>query len=222
MGSYSRSNSIASNARSEQYHNWRKLLDAITRRLISLGGISVIVAVVLILFYLVYVVFPLFLPATSEHRALGQKTAWEDAPPLYVGVEEQIEVGFRIGKSGRAEFFDISGLAEITSTQLAPPGGELQAAAETTQNPGSVAVIDARGNVLLLQHRYETSFADGVENRKVIPSLHFPYGEQWRSLGEGEDSWLLAYSESETGLILAAAGSRSLHRYEPVADGPGQ
>ncbi|MBT8062781.1 MAG: ABC transporter permease subunit [Xanthomonadales bacterium] len=210
MSAFPRSEGLAGSGRSERFHRWRKLLDSITRRLISVGGISVIVAVVLILFYLVYVVFPLFLPATSEYESLGHNPAWQNTEPLYVGVEEQIEVGFSIGRNGRIGFFDIDGLAQIEMTQLEPPGGELQAVAEAIQDPGAVAVMDVSGNVLLLQHRYETSFADGVENRRVIPSIEYPYGAQWRALSNGQAARLLAYSEDDTRLVLASAGASSL------------
>ena len=65
-------------ARSARYHLMRSRKDIAARWLIRIGGISVILAVVLILFYLLTVVFPLFTPASTHLEPLGSQSAWRN------------------------------------------------------------------------------------------------------------------------------------------------
>ena len=57
---------ILESVRSEQFHLWRSRKDLAVKWLIAVGGVGVILAVVMIFFYLLWVVFPLFMPASSE------------------------------------------------------------------------------------------------------------------------------------------------------------
>ena len=63
------------------------------RWLIAVGGIGVILAVVLIFFYLLWVVFPLFLPASSHVGENRVMPGWSGSEPVYLSIEEQQEVG---------------------------------------------------------------------------------------------------------------------------------
>ncbi|MDD1632346.1 MAG: phosphate ABC transporter permease, partial [Methylococcaceae bacterium] len=77
------------------HERWRLIKDSIARYGVIAGGLGVILAVVMIFFYLLYVVFPLFLSATAEpvsqydvpESALGKTVLME--------IEEQNEVAVR-------------------------------------------------------------------------------------------------------------------------------
>ena len=56
---------------------------------IAVGGIGVIGAVVLIFFYLVWVVFPLFVSAETRLADEWQAPDWGNATTLYLAVDEQ-------------------------------------------------------------------------------------------------------------------------------------
>src|SRR3990172_3542599 len=81
----------------------RALRDVLTRYLMAIGGVSVILAIALIAFYLVYVVLPMFLPAKisrlSAYPVPGLGETWHYA------MEEQHEIGLRINSRGEAIFF---------------------------------------------------------------------------------------------------------------------
>ncbi|NND45250.1 MAG: hypothetical protein HKN58_07995, partial [Xanthomonadales bacterium] len=205
MKSLPRSAGGAGYARSERYHRWRKTLDALTRRLISLGGISVILAVVLILFYLVYVVIPLFLPASAERESLGQRAEWAGQQVLYSAVEEQLEVGLRVNTDGTAEFYRLEGLGRVSTQRLLPEGQRLVAATEASQGNGAIAVASESGDYLVFRHRYETNFDDGVALRTVVPTIEYPYGQVWRPLTNGEQITSLAVSDGDDAVVIAAA-----------------
>ncbi len=54
--------------RSDQCRRWRRRKDRLARDTIALGGVAVILAVVLILFCLLWVVFPRFLPTDGARQ----------------------------------------------------------------------------------------------------------------------------------------------------------
>ena len=86
---------------------WRLLKDRIARHAVALGGIGVIIAIVLIFFYLLYVVVPLLRPAQAEAVA-SYSLPGSEADTLYLAMEEQAEVALRIASDGQATFFSIA------------------------------------------------------------------------------------------------------------------
>jgi phosphate transport system permease protein len=201
-------------ARSDKFHRWRSRKDSLARRMIGMGGLVVIAAVLLILFYLVYVVAPLFLPAKLSHSGIGNKLEWGQNSTVYLSLEEQQKVAFRIDQLGVAEFFSLDGLDVLESTELAGGGRKVALVTGDQGNSGLVAVAFDDGKISLLQHHYKTDFTAGVELRKIIPTLDFPYGEGLRSLIPGEGIIGLALSDNESELVLAAAGNGGRVRIE--------
>lgn len=192
-------------ARSARYHLMRGRKDSVARWLIGIGGVSVILAVVLIFFYLLAVVFPLFKPATTELLYLGTNEGWAGETPVYLAVEEQREVGVHIASSGKAEFFRLDGAQTIDELELLPgEEDQIVRVAESIQHNGLLAIATAKGQVLLLRIAYETRFDGGVESRQIIPSIEFPYGkEALLSVPSGEIRQL-ALSDTGDRLLLAA------------------
>ena len=91
MKAASAASSVSGNMRSERFHLWRSRKDQAVRWAIAVGGVGVIAAVVLIFFYLLWVVFPLFLPADTHLVGDREVPAWKGSEPLYLAVEEQQE-----------------------------------------------------------------------------------------------------------------------------------
>ena len=81
------------------------------------------------------------------------------------------------------------------------------AAAGDLGNKGLVAAAFEDGNVILLRHQYNTDFSAGVQARKIIPSLDFPYGEDSREVLTGGGVTHLALSDSDNELLVAASGT---------------
>ena len=98
---------VARSRRSASFHRWRSRKDHAVRWLIAVGGVGVIIAVVLIFFYLLWVVFPLFLPASSSMGESRPMPGWEAGNPVYFSLEEQLEIGLRVTEDGNAAFFNI-------------------------------------------------------------------------------------------------------------------
>ena len=183
------------------------------RWLIAIGGVGVIWAVVLIFFYLVWVVFPLFLPAATRLAEGVPVPGWRDSSPVYVVLEEQQEVGLRLSEAGHLDFFEVASGRSLRETQL--PASEtagVALAAEAVERSGVVAAATRDGKVIVLRHRYETSFAGGVESRSIEPVLEYPYGETALLELAGTAPSALALSDNATGLLIAAASADGVVR----------
>ncbi len=164
-------------------------------------------AVVLIFFYLLYVVFPLFLPASTKFEHITDNPRWQADKPVYLSVEEQLEVGLRVASSGEVEFFSVSDGASLQMHRL-PLDAQtrMTVAGEAVEFNGLVAVASDSGRVLVFKHSYQTRFEGGVETRQVVPELSFPYGEQPLLVMPGTHISAIALSDSDSDLVLAAAG----------------
>ncbi len=200
--------------RTDTFHRWRSRKDLLAKRVIGLGGLVVIAAVLLILFYLMYVVTPLFLSAKMSQTSIGGNPDWVNNSTVFLAIEEQQQVAFRIDQSGMAAFFSLDDLRVLESNTLTQDGRQVTLAAGDQGNSGLVAVAFDDGYVSLLQHRYNTDFSAGIEQRKIIPSLDFPYGSDRRWLMPDGGITGLALSEGESELLLAASGSGGRVRLE--------
>ncbi len=203
---------LPDSVRSERFHLWRSRKDRVVRWLIATGGVAVIWAVVLIFFYLVWVVFPLFLPAKSEWVESRPMAGWKDSRPVYFSVEEQLEVGLRLSDDGEAEFFNVPAGKRLSTVTLPfMDTGRWEKSAEAIDNRSLVAIVSDDARVFVFRHQYETSFPGGVESRLITPVLDFPYGEEpllsmaSSESGEAVDISDLAFSDNADQTVLALA-----------------
>ena len=200
--------------RSDNFHRWRSRKDRVASKLIGLGGFVVIAAVLLMLFYLLYVVTPLFLSAKMSVNSLDDKAGWLDNDTVFLSLEEQQQVAFRINRRGFAEFFKLDGLGLLESTELRVGNQTVETVTDDQGNSGLAAVAFEDGQVSLLQRHYSTDFSAGIELRKIIPKLEFPYGTELRHLMPDGGLTDLVLSDTESELVLAAAGSGGRVRLE--------
>src|SRR5690554_6849093 len=82
--------------RLKRHRSLRALKDKAARVAIGTGGFTVIVAITMIFFYLLYEVAPLFQSASVDKVTEYQVPAAELGETLYLGMEEQAEKGIRV------------------------------------------------------------------------------------------------------------------------------
>ena len=112
----------------QRYRYWRNIKDISTRHLMAIGGISVIIAIVLIAFYLLYVVLPMFKPASMEQLASYTRPGNNAEQTLYYAMEEQREIGLRIAGDGSVVFFDATnGAIKLERSLLDKPATKVSA-----------------------------------------------------------------------------------------------
>jgi len=199
--------------RSERFHLWRSRKDRAVRWAIAVGGVGVIGAVVLIFFYLLWVVFPLFLPAQTDLLGVWDMPRWHAADTVHLAVEEQQEIGMRLADSGGIEFFNVDTRQPVRSDRLpVPQSAKVVRAAEGVERHGLVAVATDTGEVLILRHRYETRFSGGVETRQIVPQLDYPYGQDAMLTMPAGRLAGLVLSDNDDALVIGAADGSGLIR----------
>ncbi len=72
---------------------------------ITVGGVMVLIALLLIFFYLLYIVQPIFESAKVEKRDSFNLTNAEQI--VGVGVEEQTEVAYLLSQQGSVDFYSV-------------------------------------------------------------------------------------------------------------------
>jgi len=90
---------MSETAKSDLLMRWRMLKDHVARHAIGIGGISVIIAIILIFVYLLYVVIPMF--EGAEIRKVASYTLPTQDKAMYYAMEEQAEVGMQVSQDGR-------------------------------------------------------------------------------------------------------------------------
>ena len=155
---------------------WRMAKDGMARHGVMIGGFGVIVAILLIFFYLLYVVFPLLEPASAEAVA-DYRLAGSVADTLHLAIEEQAEIAVRYDSAARVRFFATHDGHVIAEQALSVPAGvTVTSHAQGLPARGGVSLGLSDGSVLLTRHTYKVSFPE--DRRLITPQLEFPLGEQ--------------------------------------------
>jgi len=178
----------------------RRFVDRIARGIVTLGGITIILSIVTILFVIVGEMLPIFGSPTLEERAplpLSQAGA-----PLAVGMEEHQELAWVVGPSG-VRVYSMSDGAAI-------PGGFETKSPVTAVSPlvqGTLALGFGDGTVAQLHPAYTQNLVDGRRKAESAFKLDAPI-----ALGTGAHPIrFLARAMTESGpLIAAATGSKEI------------
>lgn len=189
---------------SPYYQQWRLLKDKLAGYGVVAGGLGVIVAIVLIFFYLLYVVFPLFISA--EAKPEGQYAVPEQfaGKTLFLAMEEQNEIAVRFTDVGKAVFFNVDdGRAVKTESLAIPEQSTITSFAHGSYDKGVVAYGLSDGKALIVKQQYKVSYPDN--QRIITPGVEYPLGEEAIVLVEnGSAITLLAVRSSDDDSTLVA------------------
>jgi len=158
-----------------RHRRWRGIKDRVTGWVMAVGGIGVILAVVLIAFYLVYVVVPLFRPAHIAERTEFVLPGGTGTATLHYALEEQREIGLRVTAAGEAIFFATRDGGIVERKPLAG-GARASITAFSAGDPAGGLLVAgmSNGSVVLARHAYDVSYPGDV--RVIKPRLDFPLG----------------------------------------------
>lgn len=146
---------------------------------IAIGGVSVILAILLIFMYLVYEVLPLFESATLDRVDEYQIENRSNSTSLHLAIEEQSEIGMRIGDQADILFFDVTDGATVAFMELSLPAGtSINHFALDTETSGIFAFGLDNGEAIVARYGYDTSFVGEDNTRILTPTIDFPFGEQ--------------------------------------------
>lgn len=155
---------------------WRKLKDLVAGHAMRLGGVSVIIAILLIFFYLLYVVLPLFFPASMDQATDYAVPAPEAGRTLHLAIEEQARIAVRATDLGEVVFFDIADGRMIERVRLPlPTQVSISSFASADPLERTLAFGLSDGTVLLARHNYRTTYAE--TGSTLHPGIDYPLGE---------------------------------------------
>ncbi len=189
-------------------NRWRHRKDRALQHLIALGGWAVIGSVLLILWYLLWEVFPLFLPASIESR---QQTPVA-AEALWLDFDEQETVLSVLDRAGSVSFVDLGG-GPAPAAPARLPGAVSTLAADAA---GSARIAAGLGpGVTIFEVDYRVEYQD--DRRVVSPRVTYPYGpDPLAGTGQGVVQHL-AYADDDRRLTLALTrgdGGIEVHRLD--------
>lgn len=193
-------------ATASAYRRWRQVKDGIATTTITAGGIGVLCAILLIFFYLLYEIMPLF--ESASIKSGNHYPASNSQPALYLAMEEQAEVGFRLNKAGTADFFRVSDGELLSSNSLPMYGAEIRSFSLDSEVSRIFALGLSNGRVIIAKHDYRTSYPD--DKRLISPKLVFPYGEQGFAISSGSPIDQLAISDSDDELLVIGLSNGEL------------
>ena len=197
-------NSLSGSASSPR-HRWRMLKDKLAGHGVAVGGISVIIAIVLIFFYLLYVVFPLFIPASSEK--IADYSLPGAGKTLALEIEEHSGMAVRYTSEGHAVFFSTKDGSVAEDLPLAAAEGNTRSLATGIPGSSKVALGLVNGGVVLVKHEFRVSYPNDV--RTITPVIEYPYGEEPLEVFEdARPLENLAFRDGEDALLVAASDSQ--------------
>lgn len=202
--------SVAKLTANNHYQQWRLIKDSLARYGVVVGGLGVIVAIVLIFFYLLYVVVPLFASAKATaiaEYAVPEKTLGKT---VLLEAEEQNEVATRFTDSGNVIFFELAtGKILITEKIKLPDGIHITSFAQGSPiSQGAVAYGLSDGKVIVVQHQYKVTYPNNI--RQITPSIEYPLGKQPLLMDEtgAPVEKFAVRMESDSTTIAAKAGNK--------------
>lgn len=192
----------------------RNLIDNLARYSIGLGGMGVILAIVLIFFYLLWVVMPMFKSVevlAEQHYSLP---AVESGKTLLILPEESGKLGMRLTDQGQAVFFDLlNGKVEETIELELPDDATITGVQPVGLNESWLALELDQNKLFFIRLTYRVSFVD--DQRTLTPEIDYPYEQSFiqfedsfKQLSVTRDAELLTIS------LLTAEDTIKLYRYE--------
>jgi phosphate transport system permease protein len=161
-----------------RYRRWRHIQDFLTRYIMAIGGIGVIVAILLIAFYLFYVVAPMFIPAHMKRITSYIVPGGDQVETEFLAMEEQAEIGLRLTADGRAIFFNTKdGVQNKAIDFLEGLKTEVTAFSHGDPAHAIFAYGLSNGSVMVGRHVYRVTYPQGNQ-RLITPEISYPAGRE--------------------------------------------
>lgn len=196
-----------------QFLRRRAWMEQVTARLIALGGISVVGAVLLIFFYLAYVVAPLFLGASLEPVATYPAPGSAAQTTAQVTLDEFGATGLRLTTAGTGTMFTLADGNNIGTLQVPLPAGvQVTSSAVDGTRRNLLALGLSDGRVIVALQTYRVSYPN--DQRTITPVLEYPLGETpWvlDTQGQALQQLALHLSEHRAGLVAQTPDGRLIY-----------
>lgn len=185
----------------------RYIKDRLARYVVTIGGMGVIAALLLIFVYLATEVAPLFAGADVEARKTFAVPG-DAGRTLFLAAEEQGEIGVRVSDSGQVSFFDLHDGALAKSETLLLTERKLIAVSSMAPEHGLLAGALDDGSVLVFSHNYRVTYPN--DKRLITPELGYPKGQTPLSFMTGPARSFAARDEEGEALMLVGADGNGM------------
>ena len=204
---------------SARYTRLRHTKDTLARYVIGIGGVSVIVAVLLIAFYLFYVVLPLFVPARIHSQGTYPMPGGVGVTS-FLTVDEQNEIAVRVKEDGRVVFFRVADGVVTGEQKLTWPTGSTVTSVASAPS-GYFALGLSNGSALFFTIEFAVSYPGGAAppvagdgtrvHHSITPNLAYPLGEAPLVVdekGQALQHLALGVEEGNSTLVATTADQR--------------
>lgn len=152
---------------------WRGTKDRLAKHAVAFGGISVILAIVLIFFYLLYVVMPMFQGADIETKADYQS---EISESRYLSINEYNDVAVTVNADGRVRFFESETGETMYEPDLPIADNQISSVGAGSNTTGVFGYGFENGSALVFQSDYKVTYPEGT-TRVIVPKIEYPLGD---------------------------------------------
>lgn len=196
--------------------NRRAWQDKLTQVGVTFGGTMVFVALLLIFFYLLYVVKPIFDGADVTPVMTAQLDK-PDVATLMVGSDEQNEIIYRVTSQGEVQFYRATTgqLIETNSIEI-PSDARIVSSATAFPSQQRFAYGLSNGQVIIADLQFGVTYPDN--QRLITPNVSFPLGQPSLQVADGDvalNQLTFAYSSDRMSFAYRSdAGQWFLSRQE--------
>ncbi len=172
----SKTNSAPSNFKNDSFSGhfrMRLIKDKIATYFVGLGGISVIIFIALIFFYLAYIVLPLFAPASIE-KVTQYSLKDVSGQTQNIILDERGEFAARIANNGKITYFETANGAVIKEYDLTPEANQITSYTQADPFHGLHAFGTDNGAILIFKPLFSVSYTE--TQRVVTPTIEYPFG----------------------------------------------
>ncbi|MGR8947852.1 MAG: phosphate ABC transporter permease [Gammaproteobacteria bacterium] len=171
----------------------------------AVGGVSVIIAILLIFFYLFWVVIPLFTsPHVESSKSYQLSHQGAETPVLYSALEEYAEIALLVHDTGEYAFIDASTGAPVVEDKLTPnTRTDLVAFGKGDPATRAIFAAFADGRISVAKPEYALSYPN--DKRQITPSMTYPLGTAALELDHDLGEIVLIagqYSSEETTIAI--------------------
>jgi len=153
----------------------RGLKDKLTAFNMAVGGIGVIIAIVLIFFYLLYIVYPLFEDA-SITKASEYSLNAKYGKTLHLAIEEQNAVAVQYTDQGYAVFFNAQTGEEIKQIKITDKNTLVSSFKVSLLSNNTVILGLSNGKAIIAKHHFKISYPD--DKIHIEPEILYPSGQE--------------------------------------------
>jgi phosphate transport system permease protein len=176
---------------------------------ITAGGVMVLIALLMIFFYLLYVVQPILESAKVEKRV---DISLQNAEQYVgIGVEEQTEIAYLLNSTGTVDFFQLKGTetGKKIKSLVTDLDGQVTSFAKSAPFLGQYAYGLDNGQVQLVRPSFLVTFPGN--QRVITPRLSYPLDGQQLLVdeqGAAIERFAFSHYEEKTAVVALTADKR--------------